>query len=477
MFVNNIFKGIRRIGSKQLVAGSAFAVALACSIGLGLATRQQINAAVIRDNDPVNSIDGCSRNGGIGAADANELIKDIKDAGTGNCKTDADLAGFYGHFGLTADKYNTFINEHKNGTLFRDGHVEVDGVTVMTGASTYGRTSMGKPASERKPVNVNGKTYYTSTPNVSFASGRQSLPVMVMFENGAPKTVIMNACGNPVTGNPVNPKAVCNALNQTQPDKTKKPNTYNYTTNASFSGNASLSRVVYHFSDDNTTVTKTKLTDVVEHTFKKDGKVTVTVYAKVPGGKEIKATGDCEKQVKYVPPFYMCTALVASALDSQKRKFRFTVKVSMDATTTLKGVDFSLDGAAKTAGSDKDAQGNYYKDYEFTDEKTHKVVATVNFNTAQGVQSKTCEASATATKIPVCEVPGKSHLPPNHPDCGYCKPGIPFGSEACKDIPQVKGETTMPETGAGSVAGLFVGTTAIGAIGHRLVTKFRSRRS
>jgi len=468
--LNKVQQRISSLTKKQLLVGGVFTLALAGSVALGVASRQYINAAVIRDNDSVNSIDGCNINGGIGAADATELVKDIR----ANCKDTADLTTIYAHFGLTADKYDKFANEAREGLLFRDGHVEVEGQTVMTDALTMGRTSMGKPASVRKPVSIGGKTYYQSTPDVSFAASRQNLPVMVLFDDkGIATTVIMNACGNPVEGHPKTPAAVCNALQSTQPDATAKPNTYSFTTAATFTNNAALSRVVYHFSDGTADVTKTSLTDAVEHTFTKDATVTVTVYAKVPGGKEIKASVvNCEKQIKHVAPMAVCTALVPAALDDKNQKFRFTVKTATKMAT-VKSAAFSVDGAAATDANAKDNDGNYYKEYEFTDAAKHTVKATVTFTT---VEDKTvtadCEAKVQSKKTPVCEVPGHEGKPIDS-NCGYCKPGVPIGDSRCNE--QVLG-AKLADTGPGDVVGLFAGTSILGAVGHRLFTKRRARR-
>lgn len=457
MSIINTITKVLHPSTKQVIIGGAFAVAFAAAVGLGLHTRQYISAAVVRD-DTVNSIDNAEINGGVGAADASELIKDIKSGKM------SDLATIYSRFGLTADKYDDFEKNAKTGTLYRDGHVEVGGVTVMTNALTMGRTNLGKPASERKPVSINGKTYYQSTPDVSFASGVKSLPVMVLFDSkGVAQTVIMNACGNPVQGNPTTPKMTCDVLNAVQ-DKTN-PNTFSFTARATYVGNAKLQKAVYHFSDTNSSVTVTDLSKAVNHTFTKDATVTVTVYATVPGGGVI--TSNCEKQIKHTSPIAVCTALVATALDDQKQKFRFTVKVSTK-NSTLKSVDFTADTNTTTGVNTKDASGNVYKEYTFTDDKEHTVKATVHFTTDEGEKTATCSAKVTSKKTPVCTVPGHENEAPDSPTCGYCKEGIPQGDSRCNE--QVLGatttSTTLPNTGAGNVAGIFAGTSALGAAGH-----------
>lgn len=57
--------------------------------------------------------------------------------------------------------------------------------------------------------------------------------------------------------------------------------------------------------------------------------------------------------------------------------------------------------------------------------------------------------------VEMCPIPGKTHLPKNSPEC--------------KQPPVVTTtRTTLPDTGAGSVLGIFAATSAVGTIAHRL---------
>jgi hypothetical protein len=481
--ITKFIRNIDRPSSKQLVLVGLFMLALAGSVSLGIASRGLGGAAVIRDTDSANSIDGANRNGGIGAADPTEFINDVRD------NVPNDLQTIYADpriGGLTPDKYDQFQREAVEGTLWRDGHITVNGQTVWTGVWTMGRTTLGN--SQREPITIGNKTYYHSPPEVSFAASRQSLPVMVWFDQkGEVQMAVMNACGNGVGGGTkVKNTVECKTLRQTQPDAEHKPNTYQFTTDAVVGGNAKISRVVYHFTDDNSTITKTgenAATQVVDHTFAKDGEVTVTVYASVPGGKEIQAVAvaDCKKTIKYVPPFYVCSNLTAVAIDDKKKAFRFTVVAKTDTTgqTVLKDVDFTLDSKDATKGvTTKDANGNVYKEYTFTDEVQHTVKASVNFNTVQGVQSVDCQASVTPAKTPKCTVPGHENEAPDSPTCGYCKPNIPIGDARCAEVKSVT--TTLANTGPGTTGGLiatFVGVATLGFFGHNLFLSRRDRRS
>jgi hypothetical protein len=479
--VSTFLRNIARPSTKQLVCAGLFTLALAASVTLGVASRQLSGAAIIRDKDPVNSIDGSSNNGGIGAADPTEFIKDVRD------NQPSDLQTIYADSrigGLTPDKYDQFQREAVEGTLWRDGHITVNGQTVWSGVWTMGRTTLGN--TQRDPITIGSKTYYHSSPEISFAKSHASLPVMVWFNgNGDVQMAVMNACGNGVGGGTkVHNTVTCKALNKTQPDATHKPNTYNFTTSVQVGGNAQISRVVYHFTDDNSTITKTGANagdQAVEHTFAKDGDVTVTVFASVPGNHEIQAVevADCKKHITFVPPFYVCTNLIATALDDKKKNFRFTVMVKTDTTgqTILQDVDFTLDGTAKTSGvTTKDAQGNVYKEYGFSDEVQHTVKASVNFNTAQGVQSVTCEASVTPAKTPKCTVPGHENEAPDSPKCAYCQPNIPVGDARCTP-PTTTPPAQLVNTGPGSIVGTFVGTMILGFFGHKLFLSRRARRA
>jgi hypothetical protein len=482
----SIFKLLQRLSrptTKQVVIALAYTLLLAGSVGLGLNARQSGSAATVRDCS-ANSIDKDPTPPGCGAATPSELVADANRS--------SELRTIYASqdFGLATSEYSRFASTAKMGTAYTNGNVVVDGQTVMTNAWSIGRSKFSYSSN----YTIGSKTYYKSMHTSVLKS---NIPVMVMFDaNGTAEAAILTACGNPVGGKKITSSVVCNALNKKQ-DATN-PNKYTFTTSASVTGLAKISRVVYTFSDDNTSVEKTSLTAPVEHTFKKSGDVTVTVYAKVPGGKEVKAAVvvNCKKHIDYKAPMFVCTAVVASRPNvSNKKLFRFTVKTAQDPGITVKHADFTLDNTTTTTGvTTKDGQNNIYKEYTFNDTVEHVVKVTVFFNTLEGVKSHTsssCQAKATADKIPPCEenpeLPEckppkecKPGIPEGDVRCTpECKPGIPEGDVRCEDC------TTNPErpeckplvnTGPGGIVGLFAGTSLLGALGHRFVTKRRAAR-
>ncbi|MGH7158100.1 MAG: hypothetical protein ACREGD_03450 [Candidatus Saccharimonadales bacterium] len=463
-----ILNKIREITPKQLVVAGVFTLALAGAVGLGLANRQSAHAnEQIRDCDHGNSIINVAP---CGALTPQELADDVR----ANKSHQKDLKAIYADArigGLEGEAdYSRFASEAKAGILKRTGDLFVDGELVATNAWTMGRDNY----SGRTPLTIGGKTYYMSHPNTSFASGRQQLDVMVLFDNnGTVEIAIIEACGNPVPRmDKVKSSLDCKALNKVA--VTGKKNTYKFNTSINKTGLAKVTKVEY-FIDGKLWTTKNTVEEMTdEYTFTKaSSEVSVKVHYNLPGGKS-KVTEfkiECKKTIEVEQPFYACEKLIATARDESNRKFRFTVQAKFGNGATLKNVDFSVDGVSKNTGvTQKDAQGNIYQDYDFDDNVKHTIVAKVNFNVADKVESKLCQASVTPTKKPMCEVPGKENYPPEAPECKdvpkECKPGVPVGHPDC---------APLPNTGPGSLVGLFAGTSIAGAAAHRIFLRFRSR--
>lgn len=465
----NLCNKIREITPKQLVVAGVFTLALAGAIGLGVTTRQSASAAQeIRDCDHGNSLINIAP---CGALTREELIADVR----ANNSIQKDLQAIYADpriGGLEGEAdYNRFATQAKSGVLKRNGEVWVDNEVVMTNAYTMGRDNY----SGRESIVINGKTYYMSTPNISFADHRAELDVMVLFDNnGTVEIAIMEACGNALPkGNRVVSKLDCKALNKTE--VTGKKNTYKFNTTVQKEGLAKVVKVEY-FIDGKLWATKNTAEEMTEeYTFTKaSSEVSVKVHYSLPGGnnKTTEFKVDCKKTIEVAQPFYACEKLIATARDESNRKFRFTVIAKYGNGATLKSADYSIDGQVKNAGvTTKDAQGNIYQDYDFTDAVKHTIVAKVNFDVDGKAESKLCQADVTPTKKPMCTVPGKEMYPPEAPECKEapkeCKPGVPIGSKECEPL---------PKTGPGSLVGLFAGASIAGSAAHRLFIRYRGGR-
>jgi hypothetical protein len=462
--MSNVFTRFVRDNAKKLVITSAFVLAMVSAVGLGLATKQFTSAAGGRDSGH-NPIFNADTNGGIGCLTAKECVLDLKQNKPGDIQT------IYNYFGLSPSEYSRFESTARLGKTMRNGDVVVDGQVVMTNSYSMGRDTFHDQTAKKT---IGNATYYYGKNGDVFAAGTQSIDTFVMFDSkGVVETAMMTACGNPVWGNNVTPEYDCKALQKKQVAK----DTYDFTTDVVAKNNATVNKVVYDFGDGTGTVTKTNPAEAVRHKYDKPGTWTakVTVYFNLPG-KQVVVVPAVKCATKIVveqppKPYYACNALTPTTLNDEKTKFRFTVTTNQGNGAILKDADFTLDTTSTVTGvTTKDASGNIYKEYTFTaDGKDHTVVAKVNFNVANAVQSVTCQAKITSGKTPECK-PG---IPVGSPQCEEqkqeCKPGIPVGSSECVETPPAE----LPKTGMGNMLGIFAGTSAIGAVGHRL---FMNRR-
>lgn len=466
--LKKLFNKVRELTPKQLVVAGVFTLALASAVGLGLANRQSAHAnEQIRDCDNGHSLINIAP---CGALTREEFVADVR----ANNSIQKDLKAIYADprvGGLEGEAdYNRFATQARPGILKRTGELIVDGEVVAKNVWTMGRDNY----SGRTPITIGPRTYYMGPTSTSFADGRQQLDVMVLFDdNGTVEIAIIEACGNGLPQmEKITSKLECKALNKVE--VAGKKNTYKFNTTVQKEGLAKVTKVEYFIDGQLWTTTSTADAFTPEYTFTKaSSEVSVKVTYSLPGGKtkttEFKI--ECKKIIEVEQPYYTCEKLVATVRDESNRKFTFTVHAVARNGATLKNVDFSVDGVTKNTGvTQKDAQGNIYQDYDFEDNVKHTIVAKVNFNVADKVESKLCQASVTPTKKPMCEVPGKENYPPEAPECKEtpkeCKPDVPIGHPDC---------APLPKTGPGSLVGLFAGASIAGTAAHRIFLRFRNR--
>lgn len=464
-----MFRDLRRKSKKQVIVASAFAVAVATAITFGLGMNASTSAAGVRDNSTNSLIKG-------GCLTISECTSKIVN------NQPKDIQKIYDYFGLQKSEYDRFKRTARPAVIHKNGNVMVDGQKVGYDAWSTGRETF---SGQRDAYTIPGAgKFYKSPTTSSFRS--EKLDGFVMFDaNGRMEFGIISACGNAFWGKEIVPKYSCDQLTKTA--VAGKKDTYKFTAKASASNNAKIVNYQFNFGDG---VTKTTTNPTIEHTFTKPGNYTITVKVLVSlPGKQTKlvASINCKETVKVLAPYYACTNLVATARDEKMQEFRFTTRMNYGNGAVPKNADFTVDGTNTTTGvTTKDEAGNFYKDYTFTDNAEHTVTAKIHFDVdgKDVVTTQVCKAKVQSKKTPMCIVPGKEHLPPNHPDCyEECKPGIPVGDERCNPTEECKPgvpvgsaeceeQPEMPATGAGSVVGLFAGTSILGAVGHRL---FKSR--
>ncbi len=318
-----------------------------------------------------------------------EFIDKVRANASGNGQM--DLQPIYAHFGLTADKYDRFVATAKDGRIYKDGRVTVDGVNVITNAQTLGRSDSNRSGS----VKIGGTTYYIGLPQDRFAV--DSLAVKVLLDsNGNAEFVVMNTCGNPAWGTNVVSGAACNLLNSQA--VAGRLNTYKFTTNASATGNAKLVKYVYDFGDGSPTVTTTDPNAAVEHTYSsattKTVTAKVTVYASAPGGTTITSTSAaCQKPIQVLAPFYECINLKGALInETDKFSYAFTANMKYGNGATFVGADFDFGDGTKDTGVKAKTGTTVVSNHTYAKAGDYTITAVLKFSVdGQTVSAPACK--------------------------------------------------------------------------------------
>ncbi|HSW80335.1 MAG TPA: PKD domain-containing protein [Candidatus Saccharimonadales bacterium] len=368
---------------------TAFVVAAAVAVlGIGLLGYNKVFAGTTRDCSG-NSIDYKNLNGGCGAANPSEFIKDVQ------ANNPNDLKTIYSHFGLQTNEYNRFVSSARMGMAYMDGTIKVDGQTVATNAWSIGRTNFGYTS----PYKIAGKTYQKAADTRVLLS---NIPVMVLFNSkGEMEFAVMTACGNPAEGTHVTPKYSCDLLQKTH----VSGNTYSFTTKASASQNAKVEKVIYSFGDG-TSFTATSLTQKVNHTYATSGTFTATVkvIVSVPGKQTVTVTSaNCETKITITPPpkpFEQCVSLNATVVDEKKHSYKFVATTNQGNGATLKDANFSFGDGTSANGVKPSGTSAVTSSHTYGKTGTFTIKAVVNFNTKDGVKSADCQTTVTIKEQP-----------------------------------------------------------------------------
>ena len=457
---------LRRVSAKQIIVASVFAIAVVGAAGAGIATRQQTMAA---PDCGTNSIIPC------GYSDPADLINKLNSNASYR-----DIEAQVGH--LSPSDYARFVSSAKAGTAFKDGTIVVDGRVVATDVWSLGRHANSNYP--QVPYNVDGQTLYASADTAVMI--HDSIPVFVLFNaQGEMQAAIMTPCGNPITTfKPVKPNYSCDAL---QMSATGKLNEYSFSSAASAGNGASINHVVYDFGDGSATVSQDSPSTKVTHAYTKAGNWTakVTVYVNLPAGGStvIAPAGQCVKSVKVEAPFFTCSYLqVTMPNESNKLAYHFSLKATAGNGATFTSVDFDF-GDGNKASSVKPANGalTVETDHTYSKAGNYNVTPTLHFTTPTGEQTITgtgnCVAKVSPTLPPQPCQPGGNPAPGSQ-ECSPkpCTPGgTPApGSPECTPATPV---TTLPNTGAGNVVGIFAGTSLAAAAAHYFLQKRRLARN
>lgn len=444
---------------KVLLAGAFAAVVIALGVGTLNDTAHASNG---RDCDN-NAIISCGF-GYLGAGSDGLTTKFNQNAG--------ELQAIYGHFGFSS--LSNFVNTAKHVTVYRDGTIKTDdGTVVATGANSLGRQSFGN--SNRHPISINGKTYYYSTTQNSFASSTNSIDGYGIFNSDDHSFTMgsMKACGNPFWGN--SPGYKCQMLKQTKVNET----TYDYVATPYVKNGASVSKIVYDFGDGKSTTVTSNFGQTVTHTYA-PGNYTAraTVYFNVNGKEQNDTRADCTKPVS-VPqppkPVFSCTELVAVQVKGSRTKYTFTAGAHVENGAVLQSGTFKFDdGSSATVN----ATGNTVAvTHEYVATGDHTTSVDLTFNDGKDVGNPNCVVT-TPTFPPTCaETPNKPECQPtppktcaNTPTLPECQPPVtppvtPPSTPTPSAATPTTTTTTLPSTGPEEVVGTVLGLSSVTGAG------------
>lgn len=160
---------------------------------------------------------------------------------------------------------------------------------------------------------------------------------------------------------------------------------------------------------------------------------------------------DCVTQT----PVYACEAMTLTLVKG--RTYKYEVRTTATNGAKVKHYEYNFADNTPVMMSDKaSVEHTYAQDGKYA--PSVKVTFEVNGQLVTDDGGECMKNLTVDTKVPMCELPGKGHLPKDSPECKVA--GV---------------TTTLPKTGAGSVAGIMAAVTAAGSVAHRRFTLRRNR--
>lgn len=325
----------------RLVVVGSLVVACAAIFGVTAGAKGVYASACPGKDDDNNAVIRCGFN------TPNELASKVS--------ASSELQTLYNHAftdGYGIGNLDNFKKNAKHATIYRDGNVVLDDGTIIgTNANTLGRQSWNKPG--RHPVTIGGNTYFWSAPQVSFASGTNSLSVFVLVnqDDHSLKFAAMPACGNPTWAN--SPAYKCDMLTKTQPNSNDNT-TYDFVAKPFVKNGAAVAKIVYDFGDGSSKTVDSNFGQSVRHSYASgDFTARATVFFKVNGQTRSDTRVECTKPVhveKKIPPVFVCKALNFITISKEDRTYKFNVVSAQSGGPKLASADFDLGDGQKSVG-------------------------------------------------------------------------------------------------------------------------------
>ena len=355
--------------------------------------------------------------------------------------------------------------------------VSLDGKLVKT--ETSDRTATFKATASAKNTKIvsyvfnfgdgTSKTVTTSASTASvshtYSAYSKTYSASVAVNGTDQKNVTATACKTTVTTPkpPVKPVLACDELTFKSASTALA---YTFTATATASNTKILS-YNFKFSDGTSqTVTTSAETANVKHTFADYGKsYTATVYVNGTDQQNVTDTG-CKVVVKTPEapkkPALTCENLTFQAVADKDLTYTFTATANATNTTIVSYVFDFGDGATTTVPTSAETANT---EHTYAQNQAYTATVTVNSKDITGVTSETCKVQIAPTTQPC--VPKEGEDENCQPTC------VPTATqdENCNELPP-----TLVNTGPGAIAGLFAGTSVLGAGVHQIVRR-RSNRN
>jgi uncharacterized repeat protein (TIGR01451 family) len=407
-----------------------------------------------------------------------------------------DLPGIFNHFGISAAEVSGLNSNVTIGEVHADGTVWAAGKLIGVNALTAGRTKT--PNS----VAIPGTNAYTRPPSDSFATPTTRISIFIGSTTDAKPWAVITSCGNPLTWDKpdidiektVAKKGESSFSENVVVDQNGKA-TFKITVSETSNKVPVTNVVVKDTLPSGLTfvngsvmvggVSKPNLTpsNIPLGTMAKGQKIVITfdVVAKLIekecGDEKMinkaSVTADMQKpkeddasvNVKKLCEVYACEDLSGPSILKRGQTASYTAKASTENTRVEKYI-FSIDGKVVAT-----QESNVYN-YTANQEGTFTISVSVKFANGKTATSEDCKMQVKVSEDK-CPIPGKENLPVDSPDC-YEPCPIPGKENLRKDSPDCKdvqaAVTTLPNTGAGSIAGLFGSVSIAGAVLHRRFT-------
>ena len=201
----------------------------------------------------------------------------------------------------------------------------------------------------------------------------------------------------------------------------------------------------------------------------------VMVMFNAQGQMQFAVMNSCGNPIKgqNVVPKFSCDLLQMSSVNGQKNTFDFTTKATATNNAKLVNVVYTFgDGTSATETNlSTKVRHTYTSNTCMNSGNTCTAMATVTVS-LPGNQTVTATSAACKKQITLSVPKPPSPTPPPAPT-----PTPPPATTTSVTTPPTPPPAALPNTGAGSAAGLFVVVSAGGYFGYRLVLRRRLNRS